>query len=119
MLPEQDAVRGGLYMAVAMAAFTANDTLVKLLGDDLPVSTLIFVRGGFACFLIMIAVAWSGSAAQLPQMFSGRVALRALLDTAATLLFISAADHHADRRAHGDHPGGSAGVHGPGGRFSQ
>jgi drug/metabolite transporter (DMT)-like permease len=90
MLPQQDAVRGGIYMAVAMAAFTANDTLLKLLGDQLPVGTLVFVRGLFACFFMLAAVVWSGAAAQLPLMFSGRVALRAILDTASTLLFVSA-----------------------------
>jgi drug/metabolite transporter (DMT)-like permease len=89
-LPQQDAIRGGIYMAVAMAAFTANDTLVKLFGEELPVGTLVFVRGGFACLFMTAAVAWSGALAQLPQMFTGRVALRATLDTAATLLFISA-----------------------------
>ncbi|MDP9138662.1 MAG: DMT family transporter [Pseudomonadota bacterium] len=89
-LPEQDAFKGGLYMAVAMAAFTLNDTLVKLVGGDLPVGTLVFVRGAFACALLMAAVAWSGALAQLPKIFSGGVALRASLDTAATLLFISA-----------------------------
>ena len=89
-LPEQDALKGGFYMAVAMAAFTANDTLVKLLGGELPVGTMVFVRGGFACTFLMAAVVWSGALAQLRQMFSGGVALRAMLDTASTLLFISA-----------------------------
>jgi drug/metabolite transporter (DMT)-like permease len=88
-LPEQDTVKGGLYMAAAMATFTANDTLLKLLGAELPVGTLVFVRGGFACIFLLAAVAWSGAVAQLPQMFSGRVALRAVLDTTATLLFVS------------------------------
>jgi drug/metabolite transporter (DMT)-like permease len=89
-LPQQDAVRGGIYMAVAMAAFTANDTLLKLLGSELPVGTLVFVRGFFACLFMLAAAAWSQTLPQLPLMFSGRVALRAILDTAATLLFISA-----------------------------
>ena len=33
-LPQQDVVKGSLYMAIAMAAFVSNDTLVKLL--DMP-----------------------------------------------------------------------------------
>lgn len=92
-LPRQDALKGGLYMAIAMAGFVSNDTLLKLLSPQLPVGTLIFWRGVFASLVLLTALAISGSLAKLPMIASGKVLVRSLTDAIATILFISALVH--------------------------
>jgi drug/metabolite transporter (DMT)-like permease len=92
-LPQQDALKGGLYMAIAMAAFVSNDTLLKLLSHELPVGTLIFMRGVFASLLLFAATVCSGGLAKLPSMFSRNVLIRSLTDVVSTILFISALVH--------------------------
>jgi drug/metabolite transporter (DMT)-like permease len=92
-LPRQDVLKGGVYMAFAMAAFVSNDTLLKLLSDELPVGTLIFMRGAFASLVLFAAAALSGALPSVPRMFSSNVLIRSLTDVAATILFISALVH--------------------------
>jgi drug/metabolite transporter (DMT)-like permease len=92
-LPRQDALKGGLYMAIAMAGFVSNDTLMKLLSQELPVGTMIFWRGIFASLVLLAALAVSGSFARLPMLASGKVLVRSLIDAIATILFISALVH--------------------------
>jgi drug/metabolite transporter (DMT)-like permease len=92
-LPQQDVVKGSLYMAIAMAAFVSNDTLVKLLASDLPVGTLVFIRGAFASVILLAATAVSGNLKKLPLICSRDVTLRAGTDVISTLLFITALVH--------------------------
>jgi drug/metabolite transporter (DMT)-like permease len=92
-LPQQDVVKGSLYMAAAMAAFVSNDTLVKLLASELPVGTLVFIRGAFASVILLAATAASGNLQKLPLIFSRDVTLRAGTDVISTLLFITALVH--------------------------
>jgi drug/metabolite transporter (DMT)-like permease len=92
-LPQQDTLKGGLYMAIAMAAFVGNDTLIKLLSDELPVGTLIFARGLFASLAIVAASLVSGDLFKLPLMFSGKVLLRSAIDVVGTITFIVALVH--------------------------
>ena len=92
-LPQQDVVKGSLYMAIAMAAFVTNDTLVKLLASELPVGTLVFVRGAFASVILLAATAMSGNLQKPPLIFSRDVTLRAGTDVISTLLFITALVH--------------------------
>ena len=89
-LPAQSSLKAAVYMALAMAAFPINDTLMKLLAHQLPVGTLIFVRGLFASALIFMAIGGTGGLRHLPHVLTPAIALRAFMDTIATLLFISA-----------------------------
>ena len=86
-------MKGALYMAIAMASFVANDTLLKLLSDELAAGSLIFWRGVFSSALLLAAVAMSGALPRLPLALSGRVVIRSLTDLVATVLFISALMH--------------------------
>jgi drug/metabolite transporter (DMT)-like permease len=92
-LPRQDALKGGVYMAIAMASFVSNDTLVKLLSPELPVGTLIFWRGVFASLILLAALCINGSLPHLPMAASPKVVLRSLTDGIATILFITALVH--------------------------
>lgn len=89
-LPAQDSVKAAAYMAIAMAAFPCNDTIMKLLSSELPVGTLIFVRGLFSTSILLAAITWKGEVTALGQALKPTVAIRALIDTIATVLFISA-----------------------------
>lgn len=49
-------MRGAMFMAFSQAAFTTNDTLVKLVAQHLGVGQIMFVRGMFATLLMGILV---------------------------------------------------------------
>lgn len=85
--------RGIRWMVLAMAAFIANDTLVKVASASLPAPQLIGVRGLFACALIMTVARASGTLLQPRQMAQGWVALRALVDAAATFGYLFSLFH--------------------------
>jgi drug/metabolite transporter (DMT)-like permease len=89
----QDNLRAGLYMVAAMVAFVCNDTCVKLLNGELSVGELVAIRGAFATVLIF-AVCWQQGVLESSRaMFSSDVFMRANLDMASTLLFITALMH--------------------------
>jgi len=85
--------RGIRWMVLAMAAFIANDSLVKLASASLPAPQLIGVRGLFACALIMAVARASGTVLQPRQMAQGWVALRAVVDAAATFGYLFSLFH--------------------------
>jgi drug/metabolite transporter (DMT)-like permease len=92
-LPQNTALRAGLFMVLAMASFVANDTIVKLVGRSLPVGEIIMIRGMMAFLLIGFICAWQGLLPQLPRIAQRNVLLRSLLDVIATIAFITALMH--------------------------
>jgi drug/metabolite transporter (DMT)-like permease len=92
-LPQNRALRAGLFMVLAMGSFVVNDTLIKLVGQDLPVGEIIMVRGIMA-FLIIAAICLQQSViAQLPLLREPVVIARNVLDLAATIAFVTALMH--------------------------
>jgi drug/metabolite transporter (DMT)-like permease len=82
---------GALYMSLAMAAFCANDTLVKLASAELPLFQTVFVRGLFAATLILGLARARGALAFRPSRSDARVlALRVAGELGATLCFLAA-----------------------------
>ena len=73
-LPQNKALRAGLFMVLAMGSFVCNDTIVKLVGRSLPVGEIIMIRGIIAMLLIGLICAWQGL---LPQLSEDRTAQRA------------------------------------------
>jgi len=49
-------MRGSLFMALAMAVFTFNDSIVKLISDTLPIPQIIFLRGVLTTVLIVAMI---------------------------------------------------------------
>jgi drug/metabolite transporter (DMT)-like permease len=92
-LPQNTALRAGLFMVLAMASFVANDTIVKLVGRSLPVGEIIMIRGMMAFLLIGLICAWQGLLPQLPRIAQRNVLLRSLLDVIATIAFVTALMH--------------------------
>ena len=90
-----DNTKGALLMICSMAAFTFNDALVKLLGTDVPLFQMLFLRGVMASVLIWGLARWIG---QNPLVFvRGRigalVALRTVAEIGAAYFFITALYH--------------------------
>lgn len=85
---------GALLMVASMAAFTINDSFVKLTGGEVPLFQLIFLRGILASLLIY---GLARSLGRLHFRFSGRdwrlITLRGASEVAATYFFLSALFH--------------------------
>ncbi|WP_171136776.1 MULTISPECIES: DMT family transporter [unclassified Ruegeria] len=87
-------VKGALLMMGSMAAFTVNDTLVKLAGQDLPLFQLIALRGLLATVLVFGLTHRLGA---LHLRFNRHdrwlVVLRCLAELFGAFLFLSALIH--------------------------
>lgn len=86
-----DNIRGAGLMALGMAGFTLNDTVMKHVGVDFDLFQAIFVRGLFATLLIGL-LAWRvGAFASRPgRRDSGLIALRSGAELGATFCFLTA-----------------------------
>ena len=80
-------------MVLAMGSFVTNDTLIKLVGNSLPVGEIIMVRGVIAMMLIGYICYRQGVIADLPHIGNRMVMLRACLDLASTIAFVTALMH--------------------------
>ncbi|WP_368186321.1 DMT family transporter [Aestuariibius sp. HNIBRBA575] len=87
-------IRGAVFMVVAMAAFTANDAALKLLGDAVPLFQIILLRGVMTSMLIA-GMAWQMGALtfRIPKADRGLIALRCLAEAAAAWFFLTALFH--------------------------
>ena len=88
MTPNQT---GALLMMGAMAAYTFNDALVKLIGGTLPLPQILTVRGLAASVLIYLLVRrMGGLRLRLPPRSWLMIALRCAGEVSATYLFLTA-----------------------------
>ncbi|WP_347312454.1 DMT family transporter [Defluviimonas sp. SAOS-178_SWC] len=86
-----DNSRGALYMSIAMAAFTLNDTCMKAVTVTLPLYQAILLRGGLTCIALLI-IGWRMGALRVRIAKEDRkwIALRSLGEVAGTLTFLTA-----------------------------
>lgn len=92
-MPFSSNLRAALFMVVAMATFTINDTITKKVLETGGMGQVIFVRGVFASLLILI-LAWSrGALRNVGQVRQPMVAMRTLSELGATASFIGALAH--------------------------
>ncbi len=82
-----DTMRGIAAMILAMLGFAVGDTLVKLLGDSLPIGQMLFVRGVFATTLVTGYAWWTGALGDFAKMRDRAVVWRTLTDSACSVLF--------------------------------
>lgn len=92
-LPENTALRAGLFMVLAMGSFVTNDTLIKLIGQSLPVGEIIMVRGFMALALLTFIAARQRALHGIPQLWNAKVIARTVLDLVATIAFVTALMH--------------------------
>jgi drug/metabolite transporter (DMT)-like permease len=85
--------RGIRLMVASMAAYLVNDTLVKLVGQSVPTTQLIVVRGVFALALILLVARAMGAPPRASHFESRWVLARALIDALATFAYLSSLLH--------------------------
>lgn len=86
-----DNARGALLMMAGMAAFTANDTCMKMVFGELPLNEALFLRGiGTTVAMLVVAVFWRGLRIDLPRRDWALIALRTLAEIFAAYFFLTA-----------------------------
>ncbi|MBW6419967.1 DMT family transporter [Rhizobium sp. XQZ8] len=85
--------RGALLMALAMAAFTCNDALVKSVSSELSIPQIMAVRGVMATALIYGVSVYMGVRLSLKAVLKPLVLLRTFFELGATLTFLTALAH--------------------------
>ncbi len=87
-------VKGALLMMGSMAAFTINDTLVKVAGAEVPLFQMVAMRGALATVLVFILVRHFGALhLNFPRHDKWLVAARCLAELSATFFFLTALLH--------------------------
>jgi drug/metabolite transporter (DMT)-like permease len=82
--------RGIAAMLIGMFCFVASDTLIKIVGRDLAVGQIMFLRGIFATALLGVVVTASGGFGLLGQALRRPlVIVRTLSEAAATTCFFA------------------------------
>lgn len=91
---QSENARGALMMIAGMAAFTFNDTSMKLLGDSLPLFQSLFWRGiGVSLVLFGMAIRAGALRDKLSRQDNVLLILRTATDTATTWFFLQALYH--------------------------
>lgn len=80
-------------MAIAMAAFTFNDAVVKVLGQDLPILQVIFLRGCLTVVIIGSIIWLTAGFRSLAKLNQPIVWWRALCEVGATYSFLTGLQH--------------------------
>lgn len=89
-----DNARGAVLMTVAMAAFTLNDTAMKLVMQSVPLFQAIGLRGLLATFaLLLIGWRMGGLSLNLPDRDRWLLAVRSAAEVLGTLTFLAALNH--------------------------
>lgn len=87
-------LRGAIYMNIAMAAFTLNDTGMKAVTQTLPLFEAITLRGvSTSILLFILGLATGGLRFRLQRRDTGLLAIRTLAEIAATVAFLGALVH--------------------------
>lgn len=92
-MPLSNNTKGAALMALAMAAFTCNDTLVKMLTADLNVGQIIFIRGLLTSLMVYGVARYAGALVPLRELRHPMVVLRTVFEIAATISFLMALRH--------------------------
>ena len=86
-------LRAALFMVIAMAGFTTNDTLTKLVLEGMGLGQVLLVRGFFATVMILILALSRGALARPRQVLHPILVLRALCEMLSTFAFMGALVH--------------------------
>lgn len=84
-------LQGAVFMILSMAAFTLNDTFVKLAAGHVPLFQIVFLRGLSTTAMLVVTVYLAGGLRfQIPRRDRGRVALRTFFEAATVVAFLVA-----------------------------
>lgn len=82
-------LKAAVLIVLAMAMISSNDAIIKTASESITIGQILFIRGTIACF-ILGAVITASRRPLLPKAGFSRVnLLRATLETAATLCFVT------------------------------
>lgn len=81
--------RGIAAMLLSMACFVTSDTLIKIVGRDMPVGQIMFLRGLFAVLLVGGLAVATGVITRIGSALHPVVALRTFTEVASTVFFFS------------------------------
>lgn len=70
--------------------FLINDTLIKLVSDDMPLGEILFFRGLFATIALLPIVHWTGAVEHTGLLFNWPVFWRTFAEIAGAILFLTA-----------------------------
>lgn len=80
-------------MVLAMAAFTFNDAIIKLISDTLPIPQIIFLRGVITTFLISVMIYVGRKTSLRRDMANPIIWWRAVMEVGATYTFLTGLKH--------------------------
>src|SRR6185369_10052062 len=86
-------IRGSLLMAVAMAAFTINDSITKAVSSEINFGEVMLVRGLFAILLVAALAFHQRAIRSLRTIVMKPVALRVVGEIGGTITFMAAITH--------------------------
>lgn len=82
-------IKAALLIVLAMTMISSNDAIIKTASENLSIGQILLIRGAMACLVLGAIIRFSGRPL-LPQAVFSRVnLLRASLETAATLCFVT------------------------------
>jgi drug/metabolite transporter (DMT)-like permease len=86
-------LRGIIAMLASCLFFILNDTMVKIVGDALPLGQIITLRGVVSTVIILAVALSLDELRHVSRCFTVAVGLRTFGEVSATLLFLSALMH--------------------------
>jgi drug/metabolite transporter (DMT)-like permease len=93
LVPLSPNLSGAGFMAISMAAFTFNDSIMKWVSADMNMGQAMFMRGVFASVLMVSLALNRGALARPRMLLEPMVMLRTASELGATLLFLVALAH--------------------------
>ena len=90
----QDNLTGILFMMAGSASFICNDTIVKLVGAELPPGEIITIRGLFGSSFLLAAALWFGALQWPPgTLFRRPFAMMLIGQLGSTVTFVTSLMH--------------------------
>jgi len=83
-------LRGATWMVTAMLGYLVNDTLIKVVLDDLPLFQTIFVRGVMITIVLGLVTGRTGGFERLRSHWSRPIGIRVVMEMLATVVYLSA-----------------------------
>ncbi|KWV56629.1 hypothetical protein AS156_04145 [Bradyrhizobium macuxiense] len=83
-------IRGGLFMAAAMASFTMNDTITKAVSSEVNIGEILVVRGAFAIVLVTALASHRKALRSFHALLIWPVGLRVMGEIGGTLTYLAA-----------------------------
>ena len=86
-------LRGSAFMLLAMASFAIGDSILKYIGQELPLSQILVIRGCFATLILFTIAKLTGRLRPLSLVFTSAFILRLLGEVVASFFFLTALLH--------------------------